>query len=121
MHAAKSGTSLSLLMCMSKTLSSSPFSTSSIYAMHACGVYEKVLGLLDFLNSHLGWDWLKGFLLDCPVWGHCSYVEGHCIYVDGACWGGFSGHSCAICPKASQRKHYSCSLSHCLFTLVEVH
>jgi hypothetical protein len=120
-HAAKSGTLLSLLMGMSETSSSFPSLTSSMYAAHAHGMYEEVLGLLDFLNPCLSWDWLKDFFLDCLVWGHCLYVEGHCPYVDGACWHGFSGHSCAICPKASQQKHFPCSLSHCLSASVEAH
>jgi hypothetical protein len=101
-HAAKSGISPSLLVGASETSSSSPFSTSSIYAVCACGVCEEVLGLLDFLNPCLGWDWLKGFLLNCPVQGCCPYLEGCCPYLEGVCWHGFSGHSRAMCPKASQ-------------------
>jgi hypothetical protein len=103
--AAKSGMLLSLLVDASEASLSSPSSTSLIYAVHACGVCEEVLGLLNFLNPRLGWDWPKGFLLNCPgqgTWGHCPYLEGCCPYVEEACWRGFSGHSCAICPKASQ-------------------
>jgi hypothetical protein len=121
-HAAKSGISPSLLVDASEASPSFPSSTSSIYAACAHGVCEEVLGLLDFLNPRLGWDWLKGFFLNCPVRGtrgRCPYVEGCCPYVEGACWRGFSGHSRAMCPKASQQKHFPCSLNHCLSALVE--